>query len=463
MIAALFALAVPAAYAAETLYEYRGPFPAGQYTATQIGAFMRKDQRVPHEVRLPGSDAWVPAARVPEIATAWLNDPVSGPGAVPMPAAPAEPAAEATAEQSPFQVGAHTRGGANPGLKDDDSEAALQPVEGTESGEGRAKDGLRGLGEVWAGVGFPLGDGAGDPAPALRRLAGGAEWRGGPVVGRVYLRFDAASDAGVHLEDAWLRAGAHDGQGGFGRLGVARPAFAAMDRFEEGRRYWVPGASAELERSAGFEPDATLGLGGGYVGAHVTASIELADAADGGEAGTPADQVDFEALEARGRVVLALGGEGEAAPGQVGLSVGYRAPALGEATPRLLGALHAELNLRRVHLFVEGLGGMQGEAADQVPLVGGMATLAMDVPFSGDVVRQLSFVVGGLAWDPAISGLPEAKDVPDAEYRARAAANLAWVVGPSDLVTGVGWELTVPQDLAVPVSQALVVEAAWRY
>ena len=94
---------------------------------------MRKDQSAPHEVRLPGSDAWVPAAHVPEIAAAWLRDPVSGPGAVPMPAAPEKAAAEAIPEHGPFQVGAHTRGGVNPGLKDDDSEAALQPVEGRES------------------------------------------------------------------------------------------------------------------------------------------------------------------------------------------------------------------------------------------------------------------------------------------------------------------------------------------
>jgi hypothetical protein len=98
-----------------------------------------------------------------------------------------------------------------------------------------------------------------------------------------------------------------------------------------------------------------------------------------------------------------------------------------------------------------------------VALAGGLGALAVAVPITAEALESFSIVLAGGGWDPALSGLPEAEDTPDAWYEGRAGANLAWSGAASGLITGVGYLLDVPQDAALPVDQTVVVEAAWRY
>lgn len=145
----------------------------------------------------------------------------------------------------------------------------------------------------------------------------------------------------------------------------------------------------------------------------------------------------------------------------MGASVAWRAPLADSASSRLLGAVHAELSAGPVQLLAEGMAGTEGEAG--VPLAGGLAALAVNVPIRAPAFRTFSVVLAGGGWDSALTGLPESEDVPDAWYEGRAGANLTWNLPATRLVTGVGYLLDVPQDLALPVEQTVVGEAAWQF
>ncbi|MFN7144122.1 MAG: hypothetical protein ACK4YP_10120, partial [Myxococcota bacterium] len=55
-------------------------------------------------------------------------------------------------------------------------------------------------------------------------------------------------------------------------------------------------------------------------------------------------------------------------------------------------------------------------------------------------------------------------DAPDGWWAYAAGAWTNWAVGARQAVrTGVTWEMSVPQDLALPVSHEVIAEAAWRF
>ena len=418
-------------------YQYRGIVPEGVYSAAEIGAFLRKNPTATHEVRRDEWDEWRLAGRVPDIVDAWLNDPVTeAPGA-------SVPALEAVVPDS--GDGGHAPRNAP------ESPPGAEPVSTAEAAVLAPLDGVRGLGELWLGVGF---DPSTTQAPtlSLRRLAAGVAVDGGLVSGRVYL--SAGGVEALVVEDAWLRIEEPGPTGAFGRIGIARPAFGLADDLEDGRRFWVAGASAELDRAGGFFPQATLGVGGGGGTQRWDLTGEVADA--GGT--SPTEVVDLDAVEARGRV---RGDFGDDALGvRVGGSVAWRTPALGESTPRTVAAISAAAHSERLSIVGEFLAGVEGD--DGVPLVGGLVLLAVDTPVGG-ALRSFGLVVGGGGWDPTLTGLPDEQDTPDATYDGRAGANLHWSAPGSSLLTGVGYHLTVPQDIEAPIAHALLVEAAWRY
>ncbi len=417
-------------------YEYRGIVPEGVYTAAEIGAFLRKNPTATHEVRRDEWDEWRLAGRVPEIVDAWLNDPVAeSPEA-------SVPALEAVVPDS--GDGGHPRNAP-------ESSPLAEPVPTAEATTPAPLDRVRGLGELWLGVGF---DPATTQAPtlSLRRLAAGMAVDGGLVSGRVYL--SAGGVEPVVVEDAWLRIGEQGPSEVFGRLGIARPAFGLADDLEDGRRFWVAGASAELERAGGFFPQATLGVGGGGGNQRWDVFAEVADA--GGV--SPLQVSDLDAVEARGRVRGHLGDD-DVDVG-LGASVAWRTPALGDAAPRTMVGVSAAASTARLSVVGELLAGVEGE--DAVPLVGGLLLVAVDTPLAG-ALRAFGLVVGGGGWDPTLTGLPDESDAPDATYEGRAGANLGWATTGASLITGVGYHLTVPQDINLPISHALLVEAAWRY
>lgn len=448
VLAATLALAEEAA----PTFEYRGVAPEGRYTAAEIGAFLRAKPSATHEVRLDGWDDWRAANRVPEIVQAWLTDPVTpepGQGAgVPTPAlVPVQPSDSWDGGQAPRNAPV---GSADP----EPVPVSTPPSAPTAPAAAPAArgDGVRGAGEVWLGIG-------GDPsttapvAPSLRRLAAGLEARAGVVRARAYLATDQGG--AVQVLDGWVAAEGTTPVAGFGRLGVARPAFGLADRLEDERRFWVAGASQELERASGWLPEATLGAGGGVRGQRWSVGAELADAGGDDLLGA----VDLAAVEARARAACSFGPESRTV--RVGVSAAWRMGLLEEASPRLLGALDAELVTARVGLVAQVVAGTEGE--DGLPRFGALALGNAVIPVGGAAVRQVDVVAGGGGWDATLTGLPDEEDQPDAWWEARAGANVRWATPESELVTGLGYRLGIPQDLAVPLSHALLLEAAWRY
>ncbi|GDX82677.1 hypothetical protein LBMAG42_44880 [Deltaproteobacteria bacterium] len=321
-----------------------------------------------------------------------------------------------------------------------------------------APPGLVGIAEVWGGFTLRTDSAGATPTLNLRRLAAGAEWSHASGF-RAKLLLDGAQAAGmaepqIVVRDAWAGTRSAGGTGVFGRVGAARASFGVMDRFEEGRRFWVAGDSAELERVAGWQPESAVAATVGGFGKRWSATAELGDAAPLTSTG-----LNFSAVEARGRGELHLGGEDLAV--HTGASVAYRLPGLDETDTRLLGEAHVELVSPRLSALISGVGGTEG--ADGMPLAGAMVTLAAPIPVGGEVVREVGFVVGGIAYDPTLTGLPDAEDIPDAELRARAGVNLTWKVGARSLVTGLGFSAVSPQDIALPVTETLNLEAAWRF
>lgn len=428
----LVAIFASAAHAADTVYDYRGPAGEGRFTAAQIAGFLRANASVLHEVRRDGFEEWVDATHVPEIAWEWLRSDASiATGAMPA----GEPPAAAPTETRPAPV----------------EPPPLEPAEAPTEPERAERPAVRGVGELWVNVSADAA--GGDAVPAVRKAAVGLAAEGGAFTARVLVGGESPDT--VRIEDAWLQVGSSGSVRGWARLGVARPGFGVADSFEEGRRYWVAGRSAELERRSGWLPQSSAGLAAGAEGARWSASVELADAA----AAEPAPS--FDALETRGRGLVGLGGTPESPLVRVGASVAWRAPLADSASSRLLGAVHAELSAGPVQLLAEGMAGTEGEAG--VPLAGGLAALAVNVPIRAPAFRTFSVVLAGGGWDSALTGLPESEDVPDAWYEGRAGANLTWNLPATRLVTGVGYLLDVPQDLALPVEQTVVGEAAWQF
>ncbi len=420
---------------ARTQYTYRGIVPEGLYTAAEIGAFLRKNPTATHEVRRDEWDDWRLAGRVPEIVDAWLNDPVAS-----------APALEAGVPDSGDGGQAPRNAPASPPLL-----AAAPVVEAAAPLENPPHAGVVGLGEVWLGVRF---DPSTTQAPtiSLRRLAAGMALDGGLVSGRVYL--SAGGPEPVVVEDAWIRVGESGPAGAVGRLGIARPAFGLADNLEEGRRFWIAGASAEVERAGGVFPQATLGIGGGGGNRRWNVYGEVADA--GGD--SPLEVIDLHAVEVRGRVRGHFGTDDVGV--ELGASLAWRAPALGEIAPRTVAAIQAAAHSQRLSVIGELLAGVEGD--DAVPLVGGLALLAVNTPLGG-ALRAFDVVVGGGGWDPTLTGFPDEEDTPDATYEGRAGANLGWATPRTSLITGLGYHLSVPQDTALPIGHSLLVEAAWRY
>jgi hypothetical protein len=378
---------------------------------------------------------------VAEIARAWLNTDAGSPPGEPAPPSASPSAADVT--PPPAARRAPPREPAAPAAP-----AAPEAREGEEAPR------VRGAGELWVNAAVPLG--GGEAGAAVRRAAVGFAVAHPVVTGRLLVAGETVgAEPAVRLDDAWLRVQTRGSVRGWARFGVARPAFGVSDRFEEERHYWVAGRSAELERQSGWLPSASAGLAAGVAGARWEASAELADAAAAAPAPT------FDAVEARGRASLGVGGTEEAPLARLGVSAAFRSPLAGEQSERLLGAVHAEVAAGRFRLFAEGLVGSDGPEA--TPLVGGLAAAAAEVPVATGPVRAVGVVLAGGGWDPALSGLPENEDVPDAWYEGRAGLNVHWRVRESSFLTGVGYLLDVPQDLALPVTQTFVVEAAWRY
>ena len=416
------------ALAADTVYEYRGPGGAGQYSAVEIGAFLRADAAALHEVRLDGFDDWQDATRVPEIAGAWLR----GDGAAPV-------------QQTAVQGAAPPERPAA-GPRTEAVEAPATPA----APEALEAPALRGAGELWLNVQLPT-DGEGASA-AVRKAAVGFALARGAFTAKLLVAGERPGT--VRLDDAWVGVATDGPVKGWARLGVARPGFGVADRFEEERQFWVAGRSAELERRSGWLPQSSAALAAGATGARWSASAELADA------GAAAPAPTFAALEARGRGVASFGGTPEAPRLRLGASAAYRAPLADDASSRLLGGVHAELSAGAVHLFGEGIVGTEAEGT---PLAGGLGAMAVTVPLVSPALRSFVLVLAGGGWDPAITGLADEEDAPDAKYEARAGANLLWNTPDSSLLTGVGYLLDVPQSLALAVTQTVVVEAAWRY
>lgn len=318
--------------------------------------------------------------------------------------------------------------------------------------------GLVGIAEVWGGITVQTDSPGATPALQLRRLAAGAEWNNASGF-RAKLLLDGAQAAGaaepqVAVHDAWAGVRSAGKTGVFGRVGAARPSFGVMDRFEDGRRFWIAGDSEELERVAGWQAESAVAATVGGFGERWSAAAELGDATPLTSTG-----LNFSAVEARGRGELHLGGEKLAV--HPGMSVAYRLPGLDEAEARLLGEAHVEVVSPRFSALISGVGGTEG--AEGMPLAGAMVTLAAPIPVGGEVVREVGLVVGGLAYDPTITGLPDEEDVPDAALRARVGVNLTWKVGERSLITGLGYSAVSPQDIALPVTETLNLEAAWRF
>ena len=311
---------------------------------------------------------------------------------------------------------------------------------------------LVGMAEVWGGLVLPVGEEIGRLSPGLRRLAAGGDWQSGQGV-QARLLLDAAprvpGEAQVSVLDAWVTIQGQGATSFSGRIGVARPEFGVMSAFESERVYWVAGDSAELERIGGFQPESALSATLGAHGRGWNVAAEVGDALPVTTTGS-----NFAAVEVRARG--AWGSEDRALRG--GASAAYRLPGAGSS--RLLGEAHVEWRASSIGVLLTGLGGTEGP--DATPLAGGMFTLAAPVPVGGGLVRSVSFVVGGLAWDPTLTGLPEAEDVPDAVLRARAGVNVRWG-GVDSLITGLGFSASVPQDIAQPIGESLSLEAAWRF
>ncbi len=317
---------------------------------------------------------------------------------------------------------------------------------------------LRGIAELWGGVTLAAESAGATPALQLRRLAAGAEWESGSGF-RAKVLLDGAQAAGVAapqvvVHDAWAAIASPGETGVSGRLGVARPSFGVMDRFEDSRRYWVAGDSAELERLAGWQPESALAASFRGFGQRWSVAAELGDAAP-----LTSTSQNFAAVEARGRGQVRFGGEKLAV--RTGASVAYRLPGLAEGPTRLLGEVHVELESPRFAALISGVGGTEG--AEGMPRVGAMVTLAAPIPVGGEAVREVGFVLGGLAYDPTITGLPDEEDIPDAELRGRAGFNVGWAAGADSLITGLGFTVVSPQDIAEPVSETVNLEVAWRF
>lgn len=314
--------------------------------------------------------------------------------------------------------------------------------------------GLVGIAEVWGGVALPVGGEIGPFSPSLRRLAAGGDWQSGRGV-HARLLLDgaprASGEAQVSVLDAWVSLKGQGATSVYGRIGVARPEFGVMGTFESDRDYWVAGDSAELERFGGFQPESALSTTLGARGQGWNVAAELGDAAPVTTTGS-----NFAAVEVRARG--GWGADESALRG--GASLAYRLRGETSGSSRLLGEAHVEWRAPRIGVLLTGLGGTEGP--DATPLAGGMFTLAARVPVGDGLVRSVSFVVGGLAWDPTLTGLPEADDVPDATLHARAGVNVGWG-GDDSLITGFGLSATVPQDIAQPIGESLSLEAAWRF
>lgn len=428
----LVALFAPVAQAADVVYDYRGPGGEGRYTAAEIAVFLRANAAALHEVRRDGFDEWVDATRVAEISWAWLRGDAAAPATT-----PTEPPTDAVTPTSPEEPPAPEPRVAEPGPTPAPLE--LPPAV------------IRGAGELWLDVVMKPDGGEADAL--VRKAAVGFSAQTGSFSARLLVAGESSGP--VRIDDAWVKLSTAGDTRGWARLGVARPAFGVADSFEEERNYWVAGRSAELERHSGWLPQSSAALTAGATGERWEASAEVADA-------DPADPTpSFSALEARGRARFGLGGSAEAPRVRFGASVAWRSPLADTSSSRLLGALHAELNAGPVRLFAEGVGGTEGD--EGVALAGGLGALAVAVPITAEALESFSIVLAGGGWDPALSGLPEAEDTPDAWYEGRAGANLAWSGAASGLITGVGYLLDVPQDAALPVDQTVVVEAAWRY
>lgn len=317
-------------------------------------------------------------------------------------------------------------------------------------------------GDLWAGVSAQELGAAEAPRAdfVLQRLE---PWVGGRLGSGWSARFAVRARLGGEADPAAWTAAVRDAwvEGAFGgevvqhrlRVGVQELAVGDLRGFEAHHGYFLGGeATADLVRLSGALPAEDLGatwstaLGEGLEGA-----LQLTRG-EGGEVEGPAGWVDG-AFVVRARPVAGLSA-------RAGLRTGLRDGVAGEAR-YTVGEAAVEVrggpeDGGRGRVLGEVLYGGLANEAFSYPRVGALLAGAVELPLTGERVDHLALVGRGSVSDPVLGN-----GAPDGTYGGAAAAHVYWVDEAGRVVmSGLGWEVEVPQSLGERVAHALTLQVA---
>lgn len=240
------------------------------------------------------------------------------------------------------------------------------------------------------------------------------------------------------------------------RYGLQKPAFGVRDRYDDHANYHLPGdeQTLDLERRAGVTFSEDAGLGYRAEGGKWAADVQVLNGA-GYKAlddNTSKDVI----LRVEGRPVGWANVAGFAQRGDRGADGSLQLTQYG---------LSAEVRGQRQRLVAEAFLG-DSEVGGAHEFAGGMATGAWDLPAPAPL-DQVTVLARVMAFDPDLGddGLKSTPaEYPDAWWSPAGSVAAYWQTGGKDLLlTGLTWESWVPQDANLPVSHALVIQAAWKH
>lgn len=435
--------------------------PTGTWSYSDGGAPMQLDaaailQRVQadpsgrHLVWKAGMTDWVPASTLPEFAV------TAAPPPPPPVTTPPPPPPVTTAPPPPKPHGGPPPEGGRGGGK-----GGMGPMRFKAGGEVRTS--------------FAVNDiGVPDEAPAIglemNRLRPyvkgelGEHWSTKISLDVKQGSVSVAEDGSVTRPTSWGVV-AHDAyvQGAFTtgklehalRVGAQETTFGARDYFDKYDGYYVGGHGyKDLPRLFGTMYGEDLGVSW-HTGMGDTFGVDLQlTNGEGVESPDSDGALDFMA-RVEARPVKYVGVWGSFMTGGRETEAGIASLTLADVG--LEGRYDADSGLG-VRAYGELLIGALGNAEFNYPIFGALGAVALDVPMSG-VVDHLGIVGRYAGYDPV-----KGNELPDGTYSAAGAANLFWDAGEKNIaMTGLQWEMTIPQLVDLPITNDLTLQFAAKF